>query len=264
MTSNSNGLTNYDFRFSQSLHNLLESGYKRFNNRGFIETDPVCIPHRFTGKEDIEIAAFLTATIAWGNRPPIITNAGRLIEMMSNRPFEFVMTASSKEKDPLSRFVHRTFNGQDCLFFLESLKNIYCYHGGLETLFLTINDIGVKESIVAFRKRFLELPHHKHAEKHLSDPSKGSAAKRLNLFLRWMVRKDAGGVDFGLWKGIDPANLICPLDVHVARVSRRLGLLDRKSNDWKAAEELTENLKKFDKDDPVKYDLALFGMGVAE
>lgn len=251
-------------RHASRLKDFLESGYKRYNIPEFIETDPVSVPHRFSGKEDLEISAFLTATIAWGNRTSIIANAGRLMYLMNDRPYHFVMTASSREKDPLRQFVHRTFNGTDCIFFLESLKNIYRYHGGLESQFLFINRIGVKESIMAFRKTFLELPHQKHVEKHLSDPSNGSPAKRLNLFLRWMVRKDTGGVDFGLWKKVNASELICPLDVHVARVSRKLGLLNRKSNDWKAAEELTENLKRFDKDDPVKYDIALFGMGVME
>jgi len=182
--------------------------------------------------------------------------------MMSNRPFEFVMTASSKEKDPLSRFVHRTFNGQDCLFFLESLKNIYCYHGGLETLFLTINDIGVKESIVAFRKRFLELPHHKHAEKHLSDPSKGSAAKRLNLFLRWMVRRDA--VDPGGWDHVPAALLIVPLDVHMHRISVRLGLTQRKQADLRTACQITAAFRKIEPQDPVRYDFCLTRLGIRD
>ncbi|MEI6456694.1 MAG: TIGR02757 family protein [bacterium] len=246
-----------------TIRNLLESAYKQYNIAGFIESDPVCIPHRFSRKEDIEISAFLAATIAWGNRPAIICNADRLMKMMDDTPYDFVLNASPKEKNPILHFAHRTFNGTDCLFFLESLKNIYLNHGGLENLFSRINEIGVRESIIEFRKTFLERPHQKHVEKHLSDPLKGSSAKRLNLFLRWMVRKDAKGVDFGLWRQVSPAHLICPLDVHVARVARKFGLLNRKSNDWKAAEELTESLSKFDNNDPVKYDLALFGLGAA-
>jgi uncharacterized protein (TIGR02757 family) len=264
MTSDSNDLTNYDFRFSQSLRNLLESKYTIYNTQDFIETDPVSVPHQFSRKEDIEIAAFLTATIAWGNRTAIIASAKRLMELMDDRPYEFVLNATANEMNSIRKFVHRTFNGRDCIFFIESLRNICLNHGGLEYQFSRTDEIGVKESLIRFRETFLKPSHDKHAEKHLSDPSRGSAAKRLNLFLRWMVRDDGRGVDFGLWKAVDPAHLICPLDIHVARVSRKLGLLYRKSNDWKAAEELTENLKKFDPDDPVKYDLALFGMGLAD
>jgi len=244
------------------LKDFLEEKFLEYNTPSFIETDPIAIPHSLNKKEDIEIAAFLTATIAWGNRKSILRDSWHLLQMMDNRPNYFLHEASEKEMKQFNRFVHRTFNGTDCRFFLESLRNIYRNHGGLETQFQKINRIGVKESIMAFRDTFLELPHQKHVEKHLSDPSKGSPAKRLNLFLRWMVRKDAGGVDFGLWKKVKASELICPLDVHVARVSRRLGLLSRKSNDWKAAEELTNNLRKFDSVDPVKYDFALFGLGV--
>lgn len=246
------------------LKDFLEKKFLEYNSPSFIESDPIAVPRSFEKKEDIEIAAFLTATTAWGNRKSILKDSRYLLQMMDNRPFAFLMEASPKELKPFNRFVHRTFNGTDCSFFLESLKNIYLNHGGLENLFTEINKIGVKESIVHFRKIFLETPHERRSEKHISDPSKGSPAKRINLFLRWMVRNDDYGVDFGLWREVYPSNLICPLDVHVVRVSRKLGLLSRKANDWKAAEELTINLRKFDPCDPVKYDFALFGLGVFE
>jgi len=248
---------------SQSkLSGYLEQKYREYNNPAFIESDPIAVPHSFNKKEDIEIAGFLTATLAWGNRKSILQNARHLMRMMDNRPCHFLTEASRQEMNPFNSFVHRTFNGTDCRFFLESLRNIYLNHGGLENQFVKINDLGVKESIRLFRRTFLEAKHERRSEKHISDPAKGSPAKRINLFLRWMVRNDNQGVDFGLWKRVNPANLICPLDVHVARVARSLGLLTRKTNDWNAAEELTVNLRKFDSADPVKYDFALFGIGV--
>jgi len=246
------------------LKDFMEEKYLAYNNPSFIETDPIAIPRSLTEKKDIEIAAFMTATIAWGNRKSILKDSWHLLQLMDNHPYSFLLGASENEMKQFSLFVHRTFNGTDCRFFLESLRNIYRNHGGLETQFQKINLIGVKESIMAFRDTFLELPHQKHVEKHLSDPSKGSPAKRINLFLRWMIRKDNHGVDFGLWKMVNSSNLICPLDVHVSRVARKLGLLERKSNDWEAACELTANLRKFDSSDPVKYDFALFGLGVFE
>ncbi len=244
------------------LYYLLEEQYHYYNQPGFIETDPVAVPHRFTLKQDIEIAGFLSATIAWGNRKSIVSDALKLLKTMEFTPYDFLMNAKDEEFKPFLRFVHRTFNGEDCLFFLTSLKNLYLEYNSLEPLFSTMNTHGAACAINTFREAFLSTEHLPRSEKHLANPQKGSAAKRLNMFLRWMVRSDGRGVDFGLWNSIDPANLVIPLDVHSGRVSRSLGLLTRDQNDWQAVINLTESLKVFDPADPVKYDFALFGMGV--
>ena len=246
------------------LFSFLEEKYNQYNQPSFIESDPISVPHRFTLKQDIEIAGFLSATIAWGNRKSIVSNASRLIGMMGNSPYDFLLNAHSCDFKPFLKFAHRTFNGDDCLFFITSLQSIYRQYHSLEPLFSTLNDHGAAHAISSFRATFLEVDHLSRSEKHLSNPMAGSATKRINMFLRWMVRHDDRGVDFGLWKSIDPSNLICPLDVHVGNVARKLGLLQRINNDWKAAEELTANLRKFDPGDPVKYDFALFGLGVFE
>lgn len=237
-----------------------------YNCINFIKDDPVQIPHSFTKKEDIEISAFLSATIAWGNRKSIINNARKLMEIMENSPYEFITKARGKEFLPITKFVHRTFNGDDCLGFIYSLKQIYNKYGGLEKVFTSgykANN-SIEESIIYFRKIFADNIELKRTGKHISDVSKGSAAKRVNMFLRWMVRSDNKGVDFGLWKNISMSNLKIPLDVHTGNVSRELGLLERKQNDWKAVCELTQNLSLIDKDDPVRLDFALFGIGVYE
>jgi uncharacterized protein (TIGR02757 family) len=252
------------FLSDQDLREFLEFKYHQYNRPEFIESDPISIPHRFTKKEDIEIAGFLTAAISWGTRAGILRNAGRLMEMMDRAPYDFMMNSGKKELEQISKFVHRTFNGNDCIFFIKSLKNCYNNYGGLEGLFSTDDKKGLKETISCFRSVFLELSHDPHVEKHIADPMKNASAKRILMFLRWMVRKDSHGVDFGIWKRIKPADLICPLDVHVGNVARKLGLLTRKSNDWKAAEELTSHLCNFDPADPVKYDFALFGLGIYE
>jgi uncharacterized protein (TIGR02757 family) len=218
----------------------------------------------FKSREDIEISGFLSATIAWGNRKSIVQNARKLIALMDHSPYQFLMSAKPAEFKPFLNFVHRTFNGVDCLFFLHSLRNIYKVYGGLEPLFLKINRFGALQAILDFRSHFLETEHLARSAKHIANPGTGSAAKRINMFLRWMVRKDQCGVDFGIWKTIDQKNLICPLDVHSGTVARQLGLLQRKQNDWKAAEELTFALREFDPGDPVKYDFALFGIGMFE
>ena len=248
----------------QELHDFLEFKYNQYNTPEFIETDPVSIPHLFTKKEDIEIAGFLTATISWGNRKGILKNAGKVMEMMDHAPYNFVMNAGNREFEPLKKFVHRTFNGNDCIFFIQSLKICYQNHGGLEELFSTESKNGIKETISGFRNAFLEIKHDRHVEKHISDPLQNSASKRILMFLRWMVRRDEHGVDFGIWNKINPSQLMCPLDVHSGNVARKLGLLLRKQNDWKAVEELTATLRQFDPADPVKYDFALFGLGVFE
>lgn len=248
------------------LKDFLEEKYDQYNRLSFIETDPVSIPHQFTKKEDIEIAGFLAATIAWGQRPTIIRNAQRLVQWMEMSPYEFITSAKEKDLAPFKAFTHRTFNGTDCIYFIRSLKNIYTKHGGIEAVFsrtVNKNDTDLKNAIVHFRETFFELPHPARTTKHISNPADNSAAKRINMYLRWMVRSDKR-VDFGLWKKIKPSQLSCPLDVHSGNVARKLGILKRTQNDWKAVDELTRNLKKFDANDPVKYDFALFGLGVFE
>lgn len=249
------------------LKDLLDNRYFLYNNPSFIESDPVSIPHQFTRKEDVEIAGFLSATIAWGQRKTIIRNAQKLMALMDNAPYDFILNHTKKELKPFQKFVHRTFNGSDCVFFIESLKNIYAKHGGLEQAFMSKllpEDKTVKNAVCGFRELFLERKHEQRIVKHISNPDTNSSAKRLCMYLRWMVRNDKKGVDFGLWKKIKTSQLCLPLDVHTGNVGRKLGLLERKQNDWQAVEEITEALKKFDKEDPVKYDFALFGLGVFE
>jgi len=252
---------------SEKLKELLESKYTLYNNPDFISSDPIAIPHSFSKGEDIEISSFLTSTIAWGQRTTIVKNGFRLMEMMDNVPYEFVMNAGPEDLRRLSTFVHRTFNGDDCLFFIESLRNIYLKFGGMQQAFtsgIQPGETSIYPSILRFRERFLESPHLPRSQKHIANPAAGSTAKRINMFLRWMVRKDNHGVDFGLWDSLSPAQLCCPLDVHVGNVARRLKLLKRKQNDWKAVEELTASLRTFDPLDPAKYDFALFGTGAFE
>jgi uncharacterized protein (TIGR02757 family) len=250
----------------KKLKEILDINYNKYNTVSFISTDPVSIPHLFTKKEDIEIAAFLSATIAWGQRAAIVKNAYKLMEWMDMSPYEFLINAKPGDYNSFKKFVHRTFNGDDCLFFLLALKRVYEHYGSLENIFAKgfIVDNTVRSGIIQLRKDFLKQKHELRAEKHFSDPEKNSSCKRINLFLRWMVRNDGRGVDFGIWKSIPSSALICPLDVHSGRVARKLGLLARNSNDWKAIEELTANLRKYDPDDPVKYDFSLFGLGIFE
>ncbi len=248
------------------MFSFLEEKYFQYNNPKFIESDPISIPHRFNKKEDIEIAGFLAATIAWGQRISIIKNASKMMELMDDAPHEFILNAEPVDYCRFEKFVHRTYNGEDCTFFLKSLQNIYKNHNGLESVFSKkiVDGYGIKDSIIYFRNVFIELKPDKRTLRHISDPEKNSAAKRINMFLRWMVRKDNAGVDFGIWKSIRPSQLFCPLDVHSGNVGRKLGLLKRNQNDWKAVEELTGSLLAFDPNDPVKYDFALFGLGVFE
>jgi uncharacterized protein (TIGR02757 family) len=248
------------------LKSFLDEKYNQFNCTGFIETDPISIPHRFSRKEDIEIAAFLSATIAWGQRPTIIRNANKLICLMNDEPFEFLTKSAIEDPSLFESFVHRTFNGTDCFYFMRTLSSIYREHGGLEKLFSDgfAVDGTVKMAIIYFRERFLSFGPPHRTEKHIANPAKGSSAKRINMFLRWMVRPSVCGVDFGLWNSIPVAALMMPLDVHSGNVARKLGLLHRTQNDWQAVEELTDNLRLFDPSDPVKYDFALFGLGVFE
>ncbi|MBN4065776.1 TIGR02757 family protein [Candidatus Amoebophilus asiaticus] len=251
------------------LFEFLEEKHEQYNRPSFIDTDPISVPHQFTRKEDIEIAGFFTATIAWGQRPTIIKNAIKLMQWMDYSPYDFVMNCGENaDLRPFQKFIHRTFNGIDCIYFIRSLRNIYKNHGGISAIFtkeMNKTNQGVKESITAFRKIFFEINGHPaRTKKHVSNPEANASAKRLNMYLRWMVRKDNRGVDFGLWEQINMTDLCMPLDVHTATVARKLGILKRKQNDWKAVEELTSKLREFDPADPVKYDFALFGLGIFE
>jgi uncharacterized protein (TIGR02757 family) len=247
------------------LKSFLDEKVIQYNTRDFIESDPVQIPHLYSQKEDIEIAGFLAATIAWGNRKMIIKNAHRMMELMGNAPYDFVLSHQEKDLEALTTFVHRTFNGQDFTGFIKGLQHIYQKHNGLEAVFAqNQEDFSMQKSIHEFKKLFFEIPHSSRTQKHISDPLNNSAAKRINMFLRWMVRQDTKGVDLGIWKSISPAALSCPLDVHSGNVARKLGLLSRKQNDGKALAELDTQLRILDPKDPVKYDFALFGLGVFE
>ena len=244
------------------LKELLEKNYHKYNTLDFIKTDPIQVPHSFSRTENIEISAFLTATIAWGRREMIIKNAIKMVEILNNNPYDFIMNASTKDFENIENFVHRTFQHVDFVFFLKSLQNIYKNHGGLRSVFYNgyKKNQNIKESIIHFRNVFFSIPQQTRTQKHIANVQKNSAAKRLNLFLMWLIRKDKIGVHFGLWNEFNTADLMLPLDVHTAKMSRALELLARKQNDWKAVEELTNNLKQFDPKDPVKYDFAIFGL----
>lgn len=250
----------------ENIQSFLNQKVLSFNHTSFIETDPIQVPALFTTKENIEIAGFLAATLAWGQRPTIIRNARWLIAHMGNNPIEFLQRETEDNWIVFTDFKHRTFNGTDCIYFLKALRNIYQNHGGLEQVFTEgyLIDRTVFSALVHFRKIFFELEHEHRTEKHVSDVEKGAAAKRLNMFLRWMVRTDGSGVDFGLWNRIPASALMLPLDVHTGNVARKLGLLTRTQNDWRAVEEITARLREFDLKDPIKYDFALFGLGVFE
>ncbi|MHB9054989.1 MAG: TIGR02757 family protein [Paludibacteraceae bacterium] len=245
----------------KEIKELLDKAVIKYNHVDFIENDPIQIPHQFIKKEDIEIAGFLAASIAWGQRKSIIKNAKFLMGLMDNSPYDFLM--DTRNFDRVNCFVHRTFNGIDCTFFLHSLRNIYQEHDGLEQVFTDgyKNENTVFSALKHFRNIFLEVHHENRSRKHISDVMTNSSAKRINMFLRWMVRKDEQEVDFGLWNNIPASALMLPLDVHTGDVSRALGLLQRKQNDWKAVEEVTGILRTFDENDPIKYDFALFGLG---
>ena len=249
----------------KELKSFLDEKARTFEYPKFLEQDPIQIPHRFVKKEDIEIAGFLVATIAWGNRKSIIKSGNRMMDFMDNDPYAFVMNHKDEDLKALDNFVHRTFNGKDCTQFIKSLQYIYSNHNGLENLFAKhAEKDSLQPSISNFKNTFFEIEHLQRTKKHVSDPLKNSAAKRINMFLRWMVRHDNAGVDFGIWKNISPSLLSCPLDVHSGNVARKLGLLKRKQNDAKALLELDTALRKLDSKDPVKYDFALFGLGVFE
>ena len=249
------------------LFNLLESKYKTYNTKDFIALDPVCIPHRFSKKEDIEIMGFIAAVLAWGQRKTIINKCTELIERMDGAPHQFITQHQDTDLQQLEGFVHRTFNDTDLLYFVYALKEMYAEYTSMEEVFLkgmNKTSLNTGDGLIAFRNYFFSFDHPHRTRKHISSPETKSACKRLNMFLRWMVRKDKKGVDFGIWTKIQPAQLVCPCDVHVDRIARQLGLITRNQLDWQTAVELTNNLKNLDPKDPVKYDFALFGMGVIE
>jgi uncharacterized protein (TIGR02757 family) len=247
------------------LKDFMDLKVAQYNQPRFLKDDPLQIPRRFSRKEDIEISGFLTATISWGNRRSIIHNAGRMMQLMDMAPFDFVMQHQESDLLTLNDFVHRTFNGTDLVFFIRALKHLYTHKGGLEVVFSgNATAVSTQVAISALKKVFFEIPHPQRTTKHLPDPARGSAAKRLNMFLRWMVRDGSAGVDFGIWKQLAPSQLSCPLDVHSGNVARKLGILNRRQNDARAVEELDMQLRIWDPEDPARYDFALFGLGVFE
>jgi len=248
------------------LKEFLDYKVRQYNTPSFIEGDPVSVPHRFVKQQDIEIAAFFAAALAWGQRTVAVQKAGELMQRMDNQPWHFIMEAGTDDLRRFKNFVHRTFNGNDCMFFLFSLQRMYRKYGSLGNFFSRCyRETGdLKDVLIVFRGEFLKPAHPAHVAKHIASVGDNASAKRLNLFLRWMVRKDNGGVDFGLWSHIPPSSLYIPLDLHSGNVARKLGLLNRKQNDWKAVEELTSALKLLDPEDPVRYDYALFGLGIFE
>lgn len=247
------------------VQQLLDEAYDRYCRPDFLEDDPILIPHLFEERRDREISGLIAATIAWGQRPTIIRNARQAMQLMGDEPYRFVVEHSERDLKELKDFVHRTFNGDDLMHFVRALRHVYMIYGSLEDVFregIVKGDGTMRDGIAHFREVFFGIPHEARTRKHVADPMRGSSAKRINMYLRWMVRDDGRGVDFGMWQGISPALLSCPLDVHSGRVARQLGLLTRTQDDWKAVEELDASLRSFDPADPVKYDFALFGMGV--
>ncbi len=247
------------------LKEFLDEKHDKYNRPEFIKDDPISVPHSFSIKEDIEISGFLSASIAWGKRSIIVQNARKITDLMGNKPYDFVMNATENQIEKLLGFKHRTFNALDLVFFIKSLRNIYKNHAGLEMVFAKgfENEQNIKSAIAYFREVFFSIEYPLRTQKHISNVNKNSAAKRINMFLRWMVRNDNRGVDFGLWN-LPVSELMLPLDLHTGNCGRKLELLLRTQNDWQAVEELTLNLKKFDPFDPVKYDFALFGLGIDE
>lgn len=248
----------------EEVKDYLDELNYRYNRHEFITDDPISVPHRYSRNEDIEIAGFLSSTIAWGQRKTIVRNGHRMMEMMDDAPYDFILNATDSDLVQLDGFVHRTFNDFDFRYFVLSLQNIYRNHGGLGDFFENEyqNREDIRPVISEFWKLFFQLPSETRTRRHLSSIDRGSACKRLNMFLKWMVRRDGNGVDFGIWDKISPSALYLPLDVHSGNTSRGLGLLTRRQNDWKAVEEVTANLRAFDAEDPVKYDFALFCAGI--
>jgi uncharacterized protein (TIGR02757 family) len=251
-----------------SLKDFLDTKVAQYNHPQFIANDPICIPHRFTKKQDIEIMGFWAAVLAWGQRKTIINKCAELVSLMDGAPYDFIINHQETDVKRFLYFKHRTFNATDTLYFLAFLQQYYASHDSLETAFsqwMKPDDVTVEEGLIGFRNLFFSLDFAPaRTRKHISSPVANSACKRLNMFLRWMVRKDSQGVDFGLWQQINPAQLVCPCDVHVDRVARKLNLITRKQTDWQTALQLTSNLRLLDPADPVKYDFALFGLGIEE
>ncbi|MFT7148706.1 MAG: hypothetical protein ACI82Q_000559 [Nonlabens sp.] len=252
----------------EGLKYFLDEKVALYNQPSFISPDPVSIPHAYALKQDIEITGFWAAILAWGQRVTIINKCNELFAMMDNQPYDFILNHSENDLKPLLKFKHRTFNDIDTLYFISFFKAFYQKHDSLETAFLSglkPGDQHIGNALIHFHDQFFALPDApQRTKKHIATPVRKSACKRINMFLRWMVRTDTNGVDFGIWHGIKPSQLICPCDVHVERVARKLGLVKRKQMDWQTALELTENLRQFDPEDPVKYDFALFGLGIEE
>jgi uncharacterized protein (TIGR02757 family) len=248
----------------KELKIFLDEKVDEYNQPFFISNDPICVPHLFSSQQDIEIAGFFAAIFAWGHRTIIINKSKELMQLMEMQPHQFILHHSNNDLKKLLSFKHRTFNTTDLLYFVEFLKQHFSNYSSLETAFTKHGNL-IEEMLIGFHNYFFSLEDiPARTKKHIATPIKHSNCKRLNMFLRWMVRKDDKGVDFGIWKNISPAHLICPIDVHVARVAKRLNLLHRKQTDWNAAIELTNHLSEFDENDPVKYDFALFGLGVME
>ncbi|WP_244826115.1 TIGR02757 family protein [Carboxylicivirga linearis] len=247
------------------IKEFLDEKVLKYNQPNFIPNDPIQIPHLFTKKEDIEIAGFLSAILAWGKRDQIIKSAKKLMQLLDHSPYDFITHASDSDLNTFETFYYRTFSSIDCIYFIKALKHIYNQEGGLENVFTKgYNEGGLKEALRYFRSVFLSYNSPDRTHKHIANIDKGASAKRINMFLRWMVRDDDKGVDFGIWKNISTKDLLLPLDVHTGNVSRKLGFLTRKQNDMKALDEIMYHLRNFDAVDPVKYDFALFGLGIEE
>ena len=245
------------------LKDFLDFKVEQFNSPKFIESDPIQIPHLFSKKEDIEIIALLVSTIAWGKRNIIIRNGEKLVNLMGNSPYDFIMSANEDQINSFE-FVHRTFNKEDLIGFINAIKQLYLKHNGIEGVFGEVKEFNMKEKLIHFNQVFTSHLPEKRTHKHIANPMKGSAAKRVNMYLRWMCRKDNAGVDFGIWDTVDMSDLHIPLDVHTGNIARKLNILTRKQNDWKAVAEMQEYVLNLDPKDPSKYDFALFGLGVFE
>lgn len=247
---------------------LLNDAFLRYHQPNFIDDDPIQIPHLFSRKQDIEIMGLFAATLAWGQRKTIINNCLKLVNLFENNPYDFIINHTDEDLKPFLNFKHRTFNATDLLYFIAFLKQHYQNNESLETAFtlnFSIKEETVENALSNFHNYFCSLDFFpERTKKHVATPARKSACKRLNMYLRWMVRKDDKGIDFGIWESIKPSQLLCPLDIHVERQAKKLGLLKRKPTDFKAVVELTENLKQIDENDPVKYDFALFGLGIDE
>jgi uncharacterized protein (TIGR02757 family) len=247
------------------LKSFLEAKVIQYNTPAFIPADPIAIPHSFSKKEDIEVAGFLASVIAWGKREAIVKSGFALMDLLDRAPYDFVLNHSAQDLQSINKYVYRTFNGLDLVYLVQALQHLYLYHGGLAAVLTpALGATHMHDAILHFRTLLFSLPHNTHVEKHIGNPAKGAACKRLHLFLKWMVRQDQQGVDFGIWNHISPSVLSCPLDVHVARTATALGLLPKVQSNLKALHHLDAQLRVLDVQDPVKYDFALFGLGIFE